>query len=352
MENLFAERFKSARMLNGLSLQDLADKLDNKISRQALHKYEKGEVLPDSEMMELLCQALNVRPDYFSRDTKVELGVLEFRKLKKLPVKEQHKIVEHTKDVLSRYIELEEIIGIESRYTNPLKEMKTISSFEDVEDASIKVRKKWNLGSDPIYNAIELLEDNHIKIVEVNSEDAFDGMQTWVNGNIPVIAINKSRLKSTDRVRFTVLHELGHLLMPLEGVVEAQKEKFCHQFAAAMLFPREVAEKELGKQRKKLYIQELGALKQQYGISIQALIYRAKDLGIISETYVKQFMFLMVHNNWKVNEPIEYTGVEASHRFNQLLYRALAEDLISMSKAAVLNNQSLVDFRKQLTVFE
>ena len=350
MNQLFAERFKSARLLNGLSLQDLADKLNTKISRQSLHKYEKGEVIPDSEMIGYLCEALNVKPDFFFRETKVELGVVEFRKLQKLPSKEQNKVIEITRDILARYLELEEIIGIETKFNNPLKGLKTISSLEDVEEASIRVREEWDLGLDPISNTIELLEDNHIKVVVVNSEDAFDGLQTWVNGNIPVIAINRSHLKSTDRIRFTVLHELGHLLMPLEGLEEKIKERYCHQFAAAMLFPKDTAEKELGATRKKLFVQELGALKQQYGISIQALVYRAKDLGIISETYVRQFMFLMVHNNWKAIEPIQYTGVEESQRFNQLLFRALAEDLISMNKAAVLNNQSLIEFRKQIMV--
>lgn len=49
MKTVFAERFKSARLMNGFSLQDLADALDNKLSRQALHRYEKGEVIPDAE---------------------------------------------------------------------------------------------------------------------------------------------------------------------------------------------------------------------------------------------------------------------------------------------------------------
>ena len=91
MNQIFAERFKSARVLNGLSLQDLADKLENKVSRQALHKYEKGEVIPDSEMINLLCTALNVRPDFFFRETVVELSEIEFRKLKKLPAKEEYR---------------------------------------------------------------------------------------------------------------------------------------------------------------------------------------------------------------------------------------------------------------------
>lgn len=148
MNKLFSERFKSARVLNGFSLQDLADALDIKISRQALHKYEKGEAIPDSDMISRLSKVLHVQPDFFFRDTKIELGDLEFRKLTKLPVKEQNKIVESTKDILSRYLELEEIIGIETNFENPLKEFPVISSFEDIEKAALKVRESWNLGLD------------------------------------------------------------------------------------------------------------------------------------------------------------------------------------------------------------
>jgi Zn-dependent peptidase ImmA (M78 family)/DNA-binding XRE family transcriptional regulator len=352
MNKLFSARFKSARILNGFSLQDLADSLDNKISRQALHKYEKGEVIPDSEMISRLSKALHVQPDFFFRDTKVELGELEFRKLAKLPVKEQNKIVESTKDVLSRYLELEEILGIETNFENPLKDFPVISSFEDIEKAASKVREAWHLGLDPIYNTIELLEDNHIKVVSVYSEDSFDGMQTWLNQVIPVIVINRNNLKSADRIRFTVLHELGHLLLPLGNLSDKVKERYCNQFAAAMLIPDAAVQKELGISRKKLFIQELGELKKQYGISIQALMYRCKELNIISESHLNQLVFIIEHNQWKVMEPVQYTGLEESNRFTQLLFRALAEELISMNKAAVLNNQSLVDFHKQITTIQ
>jgi predicted HTH domain antitoxin len=50
--------------------------------------------------------------------------------------------------------------------------------------------------------------------------------------------------------------------------------------------------------------------------------------------------------NWIGEEPIEYLGVEESNRFQQLLYKALLEEKISMSKAAELNNQSLAEFRR------
>lgn len=345
---LFAERLKSARALNGLSLQDLADKMENQISRQALHKYEKGDVIPDSNMIGLLATALHVRPDFFMRETKIEFGEIEFRKLQKLPAKEEGRIIEEVKDILARYLELEEILGIETSFTNPLENIGPVKSFEDIEEAAVKLRLKWKLGTDPLYNCIELLEDNHIKVVQVNAGDSFDGMQTWVNGNIPVIAINRDKIKSADRTRFTILHELCHLLIKdLCNHPAKQKEKFCHQFAAAMLLPARAAKNELGNGRTKIMIQELGLLKKQYGISIQAIVMRAKDLDIISDAYCKQFFFFLNQMGWKVTEPVEfnYEGTEESNRFRQLLYRALAEDIITQSKAASLNNQSLAEFR-------
>jgi predicted HTH domain antitoxin len=55
----------------------------------------------------------------------------------------------------------------------------------------------------------------------------------------------------------------------------------------------------------------------------------------------------MKQMNWKVEEPVEYLGAEESHRFQQLLFRALIEEKISISKAASLNNQTLAEFRKE-----
>ena len=60
-----ASRLKSARLMNGLSLQGLADRIENRITKQALSKYEQGQVVPDSEMIGILAEALHVRPDYF-----------------------------------------------------------------------------------------------------------------------------------------------------------------------------------------------------------------------------------------------------------------------------------------------
>lgn len=346
MKALFAERFKSARLMKGFSLQDLADALEPQLSRQALHRYEKGEVLPDSDRLIQLSKALGITPDFFFRSTQVELGEIEYRKLSKMPQKEAAVIKEKTKEYLSRYLELEEILGLPNAFENHLKDFETVTTYEQVNRAAELLRAKWELGKGAIFNVVELLVDKHIKVVKLDVDDDFDGLQTMVNGTIPVLAYNLKKANKTDRIRFTLLQELAHLLLKFGEISERQKERLCHQFAGAMLLPEETLKTELGAHRNKISSFELANIKKQYGISMQAIIMRAKDCSIINEHYTKQLFFLFKQMNWKVDEPFEYEGVEHSNRFKQLLFRALVEDQISMSKAAALNNQSLADFKK------
>ncbi|SDC50297.1 Zn-dependent peptidase ImmA, M78 family [Algoriphagus faecimaris] len=346
--NYLASRLKSARLMNGLSLQGLADKIDNRITKQSLSKYELGKVIPDSEMIGILSEALVVRPDYFFSDQVLEIDIPENGKLSLFTAKERNRIVEIAKDELGRYLELEQILGIETRFDNPLSGV-LIQSFEDIDKAAEKLREFWDLGTGPLSNVIELLEDHHVKVLEIESTEEFDGFCTWVNGkNIPLIVLNKAKLNDApDRKRFTALHELAHLILEVNHHPEKEKEKFCHAFATAMLIPEERLRIELGGKRSRLSFHELAAIKQQYGISMQALVYRAKDLGLISDNYFRQFYAMFNQLGYRKNEPVAYEGAEHSNRFSQLLFRALAEDFISMSKAASLKNQKLAEFRKE-----
>jgi Zn-dependent peptidase ImmA (M78 family)/transcriptional regulator with XRE-family HTH domain len=344
---IFSERFKSARLMNGFSLQDLADALGGTLSRQALHRYEKGEVIPDAEKINMLSKALNISPDYFFRTTKVEFSDIEYRKLSRMPQKDVAIINETTKEYLSRYLELEEIIGLPHSFDNPLKDFGKVTTYEQVNEAAELLRKEWSLGTGPIFNIVELLEDKNIKVVKLDVNEDFDGLQTFVNGDIPVVAYNVRKANKPDRIRFTLLHELAHLLLKFGDITERKKETLCHQFSGAMLLPEEAIKAELGAHRNKLSTLELGNIKKQYGISMQAIVMRAKVCGIINDHYTKQFFFFMKQMNWRVDEPVEYQGAEESNRFEQLLFRALIEDQISMSKAASLSNQSLAEFKKE-----
>jgi len=341
-------RLKNARLMRGLSLQGLSDKLDNKVSRQALHKYERGTVEPDLDMVQDIAEALDLKPDYFYREVAVDIKDIAFRKLSSLSKKEQNRIIETARDYLSRYIELEKIIGKQPSVENPLEGF-SINNKEDVEKAAQKLRDTWDLGTDPLYNVLELLEDHGIKVIELEGDDSIDGFSTWVNESIPVIGLNSIKRESLDRYRFTVLHELAHLLLDLEKFPEKEQEKLCHYFAGAMLLPLSTIEHELGLKRKKISLEELKAIKKQYGISMQAVVYRLKELSIISKATYRNFFQFMAKSGHKQDESglAVYHGEAEALRFDQLLGQALAEQFITVSKATALKNLRITQFRKE-----
>jgi Zn-dependent peptidase ImmA (M78 family)/DNA-binding XRE family transcriptional regulator len=344
----FSERLKSARIMKGYSLQDLVNALDNKLSKQALNKYEQNLMKPEAGTLLMLCNALDVRPDFFTRGISINLENVEFRKLKKLSAKDSARIREKTVDILERYFELEDILGIDEQFKNPIKDM-PVNNYEDVEAVVKKIKEAWKLGEDPLSNIIELLEDNNIKVIEIEAGDEFVGLSTWEGIKNPVVVVN-TNLKA-DRKRFTALHELGHILMNVNHLPEKNREFYCHAFAGAMLIPAKALIKELGASRTQIYLNELVYLKKQFGASIQAIMFRAKHLGIVSESFHRNFMIYMSMKGYKKHEPGEYEGYEKSNRFKQLIYRAVAEEIISTSKAAALDNKKLAEFRDELAQY-
>jgi transcriptional regulator with XRE-family HTH domain len=188
--NAFAERLKSARKMKGWSLQELADNITIPISKQALNKYEQNLMKPTGEVLIALAKAVGVKPDYFLRESKVELGAVEFRKKAKLTLKQEESIKEKVRDFLERYLEVEQLLNIETKFSNPIKKI-IISHVEDVEAAALKLIDSWKLGYDPIPNVIEMLEANGIRVIEMDALEEFDGLSTFVD-EIPVVVINKN----------------------------------------------------------------------------------------------------------------------------------------------------------------
>ena len=345
----FPERLKSARLMQGLSLQALADRMSNLVSKQALSKYEQGAMRPDGEVMTALCQALDIRSDYLARSVMPALQEIKFRKLSRLSAKEQEMAIERTRDFLQRYMELESILGEAGIFENPLESM-DIQSESDLEAAAERVRERWQLGKDPIYNVVEFLENRGIKVLEINAHEDFNGMSAFVEKNVPVIVLNSFLNNVIDRKRFTALHELGHLLMQrqLECLPEKEQERWCNRFAGAMLLPQDVCRKVLGNKRHHILLNELILLKEQFGISPQAAMFRAIHAGIVSAFYGKSFWQDLSRKGLKKKEIGEFKSSEKATRFHQLLLRAVSEEIITYSKAAALNNQKLAEFRQEL----
>lgn len=348
MENIFAQKLKSARLLSGLSLRKLAENMNIDLSAQALNLYEKGERKPDSSVVIALSEALQVPIDYFFRDSNIKLGNIEFRKKAKLGKKNIEQIKEYVIDYLERYIEIERILNILYEFSNPLK-YKNINSIDDIEMASLELRKVWEIGMNPVSNVIEMLEDKGVKIVEIDAELSFDGLATWVD-SLPVIVINKNI--DIVRKRFTVIHELAHLLLSLpENLSMKSIEKLCHSFAGTFLLPETSLKNYLGVKRNHISIKELVEIKEYFGISIQAIIFRLFNLNIISENTLKRFFIELNKEKQRDESNLgHYIGEESSSRFERLVLKAASEEIITFSKASQLMNKDLEEFRRGFEV--
>ena len=167
-----------------------------------------------------------------------------------------------------------------------------------------------------------------------------------MNKGIPVIVVRKDI--PGDRQRLNIAHELGHIL--LDGSEEKLEEKAAFRFAAAFLFPKEIAIQELGKYRTKLGIDELYLLKHKYGISMQAIIYRAKDLGIIKKGYFKKLFISFSKQGFRVEEPGDEFSPEEPKRMRSLLLRLLAEEIITLSRAQELYGGRILEFGEMVAV--
>ncbi len=343
---MIGERLKSARKMAGLSLEQLARKMGN-ITRQGISNYERGIRKPDSKTLIMLSKALGVRPEYFFSLPEIELGDFEYRKRARLPKKEKERIEEMARDIISRYLEIENLLGEQPEWENPLKDIR-IKSMSDVEKAAITLRNRWELGKDAIPNLTETLENNGIKVIYLEFNEKFDGLANFVN-NVPIIILNK-KMKDTVRKRFTLAHELGHLLLNFENrKEEKERERYCHIFAGALLIPKEILFRKLGgKYRSKLTLAELISVKEEYGMSFQAIMKRMHLLRMINDSQYKRFNIIVRQNNWRINEPGEYKIEEKPERFKNLVYRAVAEGIITIGKAASLLNITITKLRNDI----
>jgi Zn-dependent peptidase ImmA (M78 family)/transcriptional regulator with XRE-family HTH domain len=332
----FAQRFKIARKMAGLSMEDLVKKTGHVVTRQAVSKYEKDIMRPGPAVLKKLAEAMNVNPDFFTQSRIMELDHLQFRQKSKLPRKEEEALKFKTINYLGLSHELEARLGMEKTFTNPAQGSK-VSSLSDAEAAAYKVRKVWKLGQASIVNLLELLEDKGIKIFLTTASDDFDGM-TAKNRDFHVMILNKDR--PLDRLRFTAAHELAHILFHFKYDVD-HEEGLCHSFAGAFLLPGEAMINLLGPKRRKISFWEWKHIKELYGISMQASIHRAYELQIISKKYFNNLMQMLRQKGWDLHEPFIYDGEEQAMRLKRLMAFALTEKIIPIDEAGEIGRRFL-----------
>jgi Zn-dependent peptidase ImmA (M78 family)/DNA-binding XRE family transcriptional regulator len=332
---MLGERIKRARLAAGLNQRELASAAG--VSAMAISKYERDESTPSSPVLLALGKALDVRTEYFFRQSAMELKEIEFRKHPELPEKIKHRVLADAQEQLERWAELDHVVpgSWKDSFEIPAKLPKHINDYDSVETVAAVVREAWHLGFDPIPNLVDTIEAHGITVLLSEYAEAkdFDGLAGSMDGHCVILVGAKL---AGDRQRFTLAHELGHLLMKGRLSDKLNEETACNRFAGALLVPKQAVIQALGNSRQWLEPQELWLLKMKYGLSMGAWTYRARDFGIINQSNMAALWHLMRSNGWDKREPDPQYASETPQRFDRLVYRALAEDIIGESKAAEL----------------
>lgn len=341
---MFGDRLRLARKRVGLSLRDLAGRIGNDVSAQAISKYETGKMFPSSSVLVALGKALGVSLDFLMSNEVVALAGVEFRKHSGTSAAERAHAESVVIEEVERHLALDSILGLDSEKNELPKKLATVRSCEEIEKCADDLRRKWELGNDPIPSLTGLLEDKGVKIIAVDIPKALSGLTGNVQrpdgkSDVPIIVV--STQFTIERRRFTLAHELGHRVIgDVEG--DLKLEKAIHRFAGAFLVPKKHLQSEVAGARDSLPpYNEIVRLKHLYGVSAASMLVRLRDIGILSESTVS-YAFQTYARTWRTVEPMPLNPkgargkLEQPTRFERSVYWALADRLISLPRAAEL----------------
>lgn len=285
MQNQFnGSELRLARIFHGFTLDEVAERVDK--TRQYLHKMETGQATPTPVLLEQLATVLDVTPDFLlcEHTPMLEEDSFHFRKL--FTTRAMMKNV-----VMARG----ELTGRLVRYLDKelrlpkirIPEVAEVQSVEDIERAAEQCRREWELGLGPIANMHMLAENVGAVITSFQSlSKEIDALSVAVPR--PTIVRNEAK-ESVCRQRWDVGHELGHFVLHT-GVVTGDRltEGQANRFSGALLIPRAMMAKHFPRPRgARLDWQGLSEFKLFWKVSKAAILYRARQLELISEDQYK-----------------------------------------------------------------
>lgn len=221
-------------------------------------------------------------------------------------------------------------------------------NYENPEDIASAIRQYWNLPAGKVDNVIQTLEDAGIIVVPYDFPTRkFSGVSILTEQGNWAIIINKNM--PADRFRFTLMHELGHIIM--HRIPNENMETEADRFAAEILMPTE----DIGHQLTDLTFEKLGYLKLHWKVAMSAILRKAYTLEKISYNQYRYLNVLMSKAGYKINEPTEYNVPYETPTLLQGIIKAYLQDYeYSLSELTKVVNLDEEEFRSihQISNFE
>ncbi|GAA4834259.1 XRE family transcriptional regulator [Actinomycetospora corticicola] len=303
------ERLTLARHLAGLRKNKLAEMVGR--TPTAVAAYENGTKRPSPDAVGQLSLALGVDPDFFSAGggSRLSGGPPHFRSLRATTqaARDQARayglVAADVAETLERHVEFPALNLLDE----PVALDEEDAAGTTPEDCARILREQWRLGSGPAPHLVRLLEGNGVVVVfsppQVASVDAY----SFGSFGRPVVVLNPAK-RDYYRQRFDVAHELGHLIMhsdaePGSKIAESQANRFASEF----LMPESSIKPLLPV---KVSWPRMLSLKEEWKVSLQALLYRSKSLGVLTDSAHRTAMVYISNQGWRRQEPGRTAQVE------------------------------------------
>jgi Zn-dependent peptidase ImmA (M78 family)/transcriptional regulator with XRE-family HTH domain len=268
------------------------------VTAAALSQLELGHSTPSGRTLLSIAEATDFPIGYFvRRNADADLDGF-FRSLRSAPVRERRWAVAQA-HLLHDFVRV-----IEHHVELPDLDFPRISltdrTSEAVEEAAATVRRNWSLGVSPIQNVVRECERHGIVTTRLPlGLHELDAFSVWFNDR-PIVVLGADK-GSTARSRFDAAHELGHgVLHDPTDIGTKRAEDEAHRFAAAFLMPAGTIRQFLSPS---VNWRELMDVKAQWGVSLGALLIRARDLHILSPQRYVSAMKYMSARGWRKLEP-------------------------------------------------
>jgi Zn-dependent peptidase ImmA (M78 family)/transcriptional regulator with XRE-family HTH domain len=298
--NFNGDRLRIGRLFSDLTQSQLAAKVA--VSQALIAEYERENKQPKGDILEALAVVLSVEPDFFFERDEDEFHEDECNFRRRLTAPERLK-----RKVLAQATLFGVVVRRLNRYVQfPAFDVPsiTVQSFEDIERAAEKCRAHWGLGQDtPIANMSRVLENAGVVLTQPGVEiatqvDAFSRF-----GDISVVVLNTAK-GNPSRAFFDTAHEAGHGVMhqtEKAGSLDKREDQ-ADYFAGAFLLPRKAFAREFWHGREWSHLFDL---KRRWGTSLQAILVRAYQLGLIDAAEYRTRFRYISKRGWRTMEPEE-----------------------------------------------
>ena len=302
-------RLQQARELRGWTQTTLAQQVG--VHQSAIAQLETGRMQPSPSVLDAISRATGCPPAFFTRPSgpAFPLGSLRFRARAAMTARQRRQACWYAQTLY----ELMASLAAQTEYPTPRLPRLT----GDPVSAARLTREALGLPPDrPIGPLIRTLEHHGVWVLAIPVPlPRRDACSTWAGGDgaTPVIVV--AATPAGDRRRFSMAHELGHLVLhhTPEGAPHAL-ERQADAFAEAFLLPEAAMRAALVPP---ITLTTLADLKTRWGVSLQALIRRAHTLDLLTPSQYRSLSAQLGARGWRTREPIT-VPVERPRALRQL----------------------------------